>query len=131
MDGSAGGRVVSGGDPGTIKVPVVCLSKYLTELVDLVKLNIEGQELDVLREVEASGRFGNIGQLVFEYHGWAAGDGGGTGGQCLGEILNLLERQGYRYLIHDFDAETCPTTKPPFKHRPKANWFCVVHAQKP
>jgi FkbM family methyltransferase len=121
-DGSAGGRVGDEGATRTIRVER--LSPYLREQVDFLKLNIEGQELPVLRECAAAGVLGNVRQMVVEYHGWAGGK------QLLGDLLNLLDGQGFRYLVHDFDSETCTVTKPPFRHRPGAHWFCLVHAQR-
>ncbi len=121
-DGSAGGRIEDGAAARTIRVER--LSRYLNEPVDFLKLNIEGQELAVLRECAAAGSLGNVRQMVLEYHGWA----GGT--QFLGDLLNLLDREGFRYFVHDFDAETCSITKPPFRHRPRADWFCLVHAHR-
>ena len=121
-DGSAGGRVEDGSSVCSIRVER--LSKYLCEPVDFLKLNIEGQELPVLGECAAADKLTHVRQMVIEYHGWA----GGT--QCLGDLLNLLDSQGFRYFVHDFDNETCTTTKPPFRHRPKAHWFCLVHGQR-
>ncbi len=92
--------------------------------MEFLKLNIEGQELPVLREAEASGRLANVRQMVLEYHGWAGGK------QVLGEILNLLDRNGFRYLIHDFDAQTNGATKPPFRWTPETQWFCLVYATR-
>src|SRR5436309_530217 len=83
----------------------------------------DGPDLPVLREARDSGRLSNVRRLVVEYHGWAGGD------QRLGDLLNLLDQAGYRYLVHDFDSETGSLTKPPFKHRPKGDWFCLVHGQ--
>lgn len=122
-DGSAGGRVDPVGGEQTINV--VRLSTYLRQPVDFLKLNIEGEELDVLNECTQAGVLGNVRQMVVEYHGWAGKP------QRLGDLLNLLDRQGFRYFVHDFDTETCSITKPPFKHRPRADWFCLVHAQRP
>jgi FkbM family methyltransferase len=126
-DGSAGGHIVDRPAALTPAVPtirVVRLSDYLSEPVDFLKLNIEGQELPVLQEVQSSGRLAIVRRMVVEYHGWAGGK------QCLGDLLNLLDRAGYRYLVHDFDSETGPLTTPPFRHRPRADWFCLVHAQR-
>ena len=123
-DGSAGGHIVDVPAALTSSIQVVKLSDYLAEPVDFLKLNIEGQELAVLEEIQKSGRLGNVARMVVEYHGWAGGK------QYLGDLLNLLDGDGYRYLIHDFDSETGPITKPPFRYRPRADWFCLVHAQR-
>ena len=120
-DASAGGRL--GGEAQVI-VPVVKLSEYLAEPVDFLKLNIEGEELTVLRECAACGALANVRQMVVEYHGWP------NAPQHLGDLLNLLDQQGFRYLVHDFDSETCSTSKPPFRLRARAPWFCLVHAAR-
>lgn len=121
-DNSDGGRLDEGQSGITVRVER--LSDYLSEPVDFLKLNIEGEELPVLLEAEASGKLGNIREMVLEYHGWPGGE------QRLGAILQLLDRQGFRYLIHDFDAETCSTTKPPFRLDSQTKWFCLVYARK-
>ncbi len=122
-DGSDGGKISDTGALDTL-ISTVCLSDYLADEVDFVKLNIEGQELPVLQEVEARGRLRNVRELVLEYHGWPGGK------QCLGGILDLLDRNGFRYLVHDFDAETCAATKPPFRLTPQTTWFCLVYATR-
>ena len=62
--------------------------------------------------------------MVVEYHGWVKGK------QPLGNILKLLERNEYRYLIHDFDNETCSVSKPPFHINPDNAWFCLIFAER-
>lgn len=127
-DGADGGRIeapdaaINSQSAGTVRT--IRLSKHLTGPVDLLKLNIEGQEWLVLRELEQSGRIGLIRRMVIEYHGWPGGR------QSLGDLLNLLDRCSYRYLIHDFDRETNPATKPPFRIRAETPWFCLVYAEQ-
>jgi len=121
-DGSAGGHI--GGGQSSIEVRMERLSDYLSEPVDFLKLNIEGEELPVLQEAAGSGKLGNVREMVLEYHGWPDGE------QHLGDILNLLDRHGYRYLVHDFDAETCGASKPPFRLTPQTTWFCLVYARR-
>lgn len=121
-DDKAGGQFGQG--ENGIMVKVDRLSNWLSEPVDFLKLNIEGEELPVLREVAASGKLDNVRELVLEYHGWANGE------QRLGDILNLLDRAGFRYLIHDFDHETGHATKPPFKLTTATVWFSLVYAKK-
>lgn len=124
-DGSDGGRLVTeaGGDADW-RVPTVRLSDHVREPVELLKLNIEGQEWPVLSDLEQAGRLGLVRRIILEYHGWPVGR------QSLGDILNLLDRAGYRYIVHDFDRETNPATKPPFRIRNHAPWFCLVYAER-
>ena len=122
-DNVDGGKIVQN-DQGNTQIQAVRLSKYISGPVDFLKLNIEGQELDVLQEVEESGKLHNIKEIVIEYHGWP------DGSQKLGELLTILERNGFRYLIHDFDRETCSASKPPFRLQPQTTWFCLVYARK-
>lgn len=121
-DDKAGGQF--GQAENSITVKVERLSKWLSEPVDFLKLNIEGEELPVLTEAVASGKLDNVRELALEYHGWANGQ------QRLGDILNLLDQAGYRYLIHDFDYETGHATKPPFRLTPETVWFCLVYAKR-
>ena len=123
VDGSAGGKLAD--SPGDAFVRVVRLSAYLTEPIDFLKLNIEGQELPVLQECAAAGALKNVREMVVEYHGWP------NAPQRLADLLRLLDCEGFRYLLHDFDDETCTASKPPFRHRPNAPWFCLVHARRP
>jgi FkbM family methyltransferase len=120
-DGNVGGSI-SETRMGSIQVSIVPLSSYLESSIDYLKLNIEGLEYDVLSEVEKAGLLGNIKQLAIEYHGWV------DGRQSLGEILEILERNHFRYMLHDFDAETCFSTKPPIRFSQKSNWFCMIYA---
>jgi FkbM family methyltransferase len=121
-DGSAGGHLDKGGKGITVEVER--LSDYLDETVDFLKLNIEGEELAVLQEAEETGKLGNLRELVLEYHGW------GNRKQELGPLLELLDHQGFRYLLHDFDHETCGASKPPFRLEQDTNWFCLVYARR-
>jgi FkbM family methyltransferase len=119
-DGADGGRVTHGCGEHSVKTTV--LSEHLREAADFVKLNIEGQELPVLLEVEAAGRIENIREMVIEYHGWADAP------QYLGDILALLDRNGFRYTLHDFDREDSPASKPPFRADRPRDWYCLIHA---
>lgn len=124
-DRSSGGRVKqNGGQTSSFVVKIEQLSHYLNEPIDFLKLNIEGEELPVLTEAADAGKLRNVSQLVLEYHGWPHAS------QRLGEILNLLDQQGFRYLIHDFDYETCSATKPPFRLTDRTTWFCLVYAKR-
>jgi len=120
-DNSASGQF--GESENSIQVRVEPLSKYIDGPVDFLKLNIEGQELAVLRDLEATGKLRQVREIVIEYHGWARQE------QRLSELLSILDRNGFRYLVHDFDNETGYATKPPFRLNADAVWFCLVYAK--
>lgn len=119
-DGQAGGMLVAAATP--MRVRVERLSRYIDREVDFLKLNIEGAELDVLRELRDSGRLGQVRSMVIEYHGWPEGE------QRLGPLLSLLDDCGFRYLLHDQDEQSNPRTKPPFVPPGGDPWFALVYA---
>jgi len=68
------------------------LSSWLTKDVDLLKLDIEGVELKVLREIEPNIK--SIRNIFCEYH-----EGHGIIDNSLVEILSILERNGFQIKI--------------------------------
>jgi FkbM family methyltransferase len=123
-NGYDGGKIIDREENTTTTINTVRLSEYLNNPVDFLKLNIEGQELPVLQEAAAAGKLRNVRELVLEYHNWPGAE------QRLGKILDLLASHGFHYLIHDFDAETCAVTKPPFHLDANTTWFCLVYARR-
>lgn len=49
-----------------VKVPTVKLSKYITGNIDLLKIDIEGAETEVIREIEPKLHF--VKQIIMEFH---------------------------------------------------------------
>lgn len=128
-DGSDGGRIVEEAnctnaiahvDHTVVTHP---LSQFIDRPVDMLKLNIEGCEWPVLCELDSAGAFSRIRRMIIEYHGWPGQP------QYLGPILQLLDRHNFRYLVHDFDRRTNPASKPPFRLRTNAPWFCLIYAE--
>jgi FkbM family methyltransferase len=119
-DGIDGGALSSRPDAPLIDVPAVRLSEYLTTPVDFLKLNIEGAELDVIREAGAA--LANVRQLAIEYHGFP------ELGERLGELLTRLARAGFRTVVHAFDRATNPAGHPPFRIHAGTRWFALVAA---
>ena len=119
-DHSDGSSIFAKEKETTIKV--VPLSKYIDSEIDFLKLNIEGAELEVLHEIES--RLPLIKEIVIEYHGFP------EIGQKLHEILAILDRNGFRYTIHDFDAETNAATKPPFRLDKDTRFFLLIYAKR-
>src|SRR5690606_31500071 len=55
--------------PGSAeRVKSVRLSSYLDRKVDFLKLDVEGAELDVLRDLQRTGKLQLVQQMVIEYH---------------------------------------------------------------
>jgi FkbM family methyltransferase len=67
------------------------LSKYINKEVDMLKLDIEGAEIDVLLEVKDKLRL--VKRIFIEYHSFSHLP------QQLSLILSLLERLNFRYYI--------------------------------
>ena len=76
------------------RVKAVRLSPYLDGPIDLLKVDIEGAEFGVFRELAASGRLRQVEQMFIEYHHHADKDV-----DEFGEFLRLLEANGFGYAI--------------------------------
>lgn len=77
-----------------VKLPKRKLSEFITEPIDFLKMDIEGDEHQVIRELMASGKTTLIRQALIEYHHHIAG------GSCLADFLRILEQSGFDYQIH-------------------------------
>jgi FkbM family methyltransferase len=117
-DGSDGGKISP--HSGNTEIAVTALSKYIEEPVDFLKLNIEGAELAVFKEV--SPRLKKVEQLVFEFHSFPEFH------QNLHEILEILHINGFRYVINHFDQEVNPRAVPPFNINERSKYFQLVYA---
>lgn len=96
--------------PGeSVRVPAVRLSRYVTKPVDFLKLDVEGSELAVLRDLESSGTIGRIGQMVIEFHHHMR-----PTVDNLSECLALLERNGFGYQLTSTPVYT-PITRGQFQ----------------
>jgi FkbM family methyltransferase len=81
--------------PGeAVSVPAVRLSRYVTKPVDFMKLDVEGSELAVLRDLVTSGTIGQIRQMVIEFHHHMSATV-----DNLSECLAILEGNGFGYQL--------------------------------
>jgi FkbM family methyltransferase len=87
-EGADAGRV---SEQGGGEVRALRLSPYLEERVDLLKLDIEGAELAVLRECR--GRLGLVQRIFVEYHSFVGQP------QGLDELLGILREAGFRVFV--------------------------------
>ena len=93
----------------TLRVPAVRLSRFVTKPVDFLKLDVEGSELPVLRELESSGTIGQIRQMVIEFHHHIS-----PTVDNLSECLSILERHGFGHQLTSAQVYT-PITKGQFQ----------------
>ncbi len=104
------------------EVPSVRLRDYLSEPVDFLKMNIEGAEWEVLADSEE--QLSQVREMVIEYHHL-------TGlPRTLHKILELLNRQGFEYLVNDFDSETNNGVRAPFCLTPESRYFLLIYAKR-
>jgi FkbM family methyltransferase len=104
------------------EVPSVRLRDYLTEPVDFLKINIEGAEWEVL--ADSAEELRQVSKMVIEYHHLPGLP------RTLHKILELLDRQGFEYLINDFDSETNSGVRPPFRLESDCRYFLLIYAKR-
>ena len=121
--GSCLAEHLSGGIPAEwtkYEVPCVRLRDYLTEPVDFLKMNIEGAEWETI--ADSADRLRQVREMVIEYHHLPSSP------RTLHQILALLHRQGFEYLVNDFDSETNGGVCPPFRLTPKSRYYLLIYA---
>lgn len=107
-EGSWGGKVAStssADDKKFKKVKSVRLRDFLNKHVDFLKIDIEGAESSVLKDCALS--LDEVEHMFFEYHSITGEK------QVLHELLELLQKAGYRYHIKE-----ASTRKMPFIEKP-------------
>ena len=94
--GGEGGHVANAkshaGKDQIVKVPSFRLRDLLNRKVDLLKLDIEGSEMEVLRDCKDL--LGNVEKIFVEHHSFLGQP------QQLGELFGILETAGFRINIH-------------------------------
>jgi FkbM family methyltransferase len=104
------------------RVPCIRLSSYLTTPIEFLKVNIEGAEWEAL--ADSGERLRLVNEMVIEYHHLPGLP------RTLHHILDLLDRQGFEYLINDFDSETNGGVQPPFRLAAEARYFLLIYAKR-
>lgn len=72
----------------------VALSTYVASEIDMLKLDVEGAEIDVLENLAETGALSRIRQMAIEYHHHIS-----PGDDRLAAALGILEAGGFRYQI--------------------------------
>ncbi len=76
------------------ELPITCmkLSAFVDQPVHLLKLDVEGSESAIIRELDD--RFSKIGHCIMEFH-----YNTGNPGNSLGDILKVMEKTGHSYFL--------------------------------
>ncbi len=81
-----------------IQVNCIKLSDYLKNLnyknIDLLKIDVEGAEHEVFKDLIENNIISNVKNIILEYHHNIKGSN-----PQLGKLLNILENQGFNYQI--------------------------------
>lgn len=117
-DGKDGGSFYKINKSSLIKVPVKKLSNYIKKPVDLLKINIEGTEYQVIKEIEK--KLNLINEIIIEYHCFNNLE------QNLHKILAILDKNGFKYLITDIP---CFKVKKPFVLKKPYKYFNLIYAK--
>lgn len=83
-----------------VRVKTAVLSQYITDIVDFLKIDIEGAELRVLQESRSLLK--NVKNLFVEYHSFENQE------QVLDQILNIISSAGFRYQLKTIFASANP-----------------------
>ena len=90
-EGGHSGRIAEAGADRVVTVRAARLRDLLTEQVDFLKIDVEGVELDLLRDCREN--LANVDKLFVEYHSRIDQP------QTLDLLLRLLSDAGFRYDI--------------------------------
>lgn len=97
-DGADGSRLIHEEDPSSrsVLVRTIALTNYLAQPVDLVKMDIEGAELQVIPALE--NRLSGVQNMIVECH-LSSGDA-----QAFGGLLQALARAGFLVSLNSYGA---------------------------
>ncbi len=84
----------------SFSVKTVRLRDHLSEPVHFLKMDIEGSEIDVLKD--CADRLSNVQRMFIEYHSFEQRP------QRLAECLGLIEQAGFRIHVHSSMEEKQP-----------------------
>ena len=100
-----------------ITVQSVLLSDYINEIVDLLKIDVEGAEFEVFTDLDINNKFKLINQVILEGHVF-----NNEMQLKIPGLLNILDKNNFKYLISTpFGLSN--TTK-------IDNWRFMLYAQK-
>ncbi len=87
-----------------VSVKAVRLSPYITEDVDLIKMDIEGAEGLVIQELHASGTLSRVKNIIMEFH-----ENADNRSNDLSTMVSTLKENGFKIVI--FASEITPSSE--------------------
>ena len=81
------------------QVEATPLSLYITQLVDLLKIDIEGAEDDVIEELTASGKLSMVKRIILEYHHHMID----VNEDRFARVLQIFEDHGFGYQFNSIE----------------------------
>lgn len=93
QDGNMGSKIGNNTSSNSVEVKATRLKDYLDKKVDFLKMDIEGAEYQVLKDI--SERLENVSKIFIEYHGTFEQN------NELLEILNILSKAGFKFYIKE------------------------------
>lgn len=104
----------------SIRVNAIQLKKFITEPIDFLKIDIEGAEFEVLKDIASELYF--VKNLFIEYHGTF------NQNSELLEILSIINQQGFQFYIKEaanlFDYPFIQNKKSNIEYDVQLNIFC-------
>lgn len=106
-----------------VKAKSVRLSKYLNREVDLLKLNIEGSEGLVMKEITS--KLKNVKEIYLHYHSRSNNQSNN-----LDEIFKILDRNSYIYTIKQLRGFGILKTVTKSTINKRGQYFLFIHAKR-
>jgi FkbM family methyltransferase len=106
------------------KIKSVRLKDYLEkeEVVDMLKMDIEGAEIEVLKDCRES--LSNVKNIFVEFHSYA------NEPQRLSELIDVLESAGFRYFIMQPESRSRPFLNTTNKFNPEMDLQLNIFAYR-
>lgn len=122
LEGADGASIFS--DTNKVKISSVRLKDMIKKesKIDLLKIDIEGAEYEVMKDCSSS--LQKVKNIIIEYHSYVNGD------QKLSEILEILEKNNFRYFIKPVNDREKPLINRKNKFNPQMDLQLNIYGYK-
>lgn len=81
-----------------IKIKSDRLSSFIKKEIDFLKMDVEGAEMKIIKDLELSGKIEKIKKMYIEFHNKISEE------LKLEDFLNILKRNGFNYWVTNFQS---------------------------